>query len=301
MIMHPQSKLYWHSEVSKWLRGNCPPPVLIEIAPTGFCNASCPWCFFKDRHEGVSINADVMRAALFDMGRMGVKSINWTGGGEPTLHIKFDEFVELTNNLGIAQGLFTNGYEEIPTADMFDWIRISVTSSGLNKVVFPKVKFGVCLNQTADMTLGFMRSVCIRARGNGASYFQVRPALMGYYLLQPRIIIPRELEEYTTDEFEVIFTQYKYQEAQKPHGYGDCYGYNFVPSIDWRGRVATCLYRSDDPEYVLGDLNMGTFKDIWASKPDKVSVDKRCQNCCKNHEINKALYAAKRMEQVDFL
>ena len=301
MIMHPQSKLYWHSEVSEWLRGECPPPVLVEIAPSGYCNATCPWCFFKDKHDDMMIDSDIMTDTLFELGNMGVKAINWTGGGEPTLHDQFKEFVVLANNLGIRQGLFTNGYQEIDMPYLFDWIRISVTPSNLCGVKFPKAKFGVCLNQTLNMKFEYMESMCKKAREAGAIYFQVRPALMGDHKSQPIMYMPHELQKYATKKFKVIFTQYKYREAQKPHGYSKCYGYNIVPSIDWRGRVTACLYRTGEPDYTFGDLNLDTFENIWTGKSNHVSVDHSCQNCCKNHEINKALHVALHVEQVDFL
>ena len=128
-ILNPQSKLLWHGDrVKNWLEGSTPSPVLVEIAPTGFCNASCPWCFFKDKNTGGSIDTGVMLKTLKDLKKMGVKAINWTGGGEPTLHSDFERFVNRAHELGLEQGLFTNAYIEVPPT--FKWVRISLTNNG---------------------------------------------------------------------------------------------------------------------------------------------------------------------------
>ena len=108
-ILNPQSKLFWHGDrVKSWLEGATPSPVLVEIAPTGFCNASCPWCFFKDKRGG-SIDTDVMLKTLNVLKKMGVKAINWTGGGEPTLYENLPALLRDIKNEGLLTKSDTNG------------------------------------------------------------------------------------------------------------------------------------------------------------------------------------------------
>jgi len=56
-----------------------------------------------------------------------------------------------------------------------------------------------------------------------------------------------------------------------------------------------------DERFIFGDLNKESFKEIWKKVPKKIKVIPSCQNCCKNHEINRALYKAKKLEHVEFL
>jgi len=302
-MMNPQAKLLWQGDrVKSWLEGDGTCPVLVEIAPTGYCNASCPWCDFRGKHSDEAINKNVMLSTLRDLVRMKVKAINWTGGGEPTLHPNFNEFVIEANERGIEQGLFTNAYTEIENPSMFEWIRISLTDKGYDPIKVPDAYFGICLNMLPTTTSKKLWELCSRARDIGAAYFQVRPALVGYYKNQPPLSPPTYLKEYETSDFEVIVTPYKFEEATKPHRYSQCYGYHFCPSIDWRGKIGVCLYRMGEEKYVFGDLNRKSFVSTWIRKDVPMNlVDAKCQNCCKNHEINKILFTAKQARCVNFL
>lgn len=302
MIFAPQAKLLWHGDrVREWLMTGDTSPILIEIAPTGYCNAKCKWCFFKDRHTSARIDTNVMLQALRDIQSLGVKAINWSGGGEPTLHPDFDKFVALADNLGLKQGLFTNAFQQIPLQDSFSWIRISLTDSGFKNINVPIVAFGVCLNQTRDHLFDDIALLVEEARDLGARYFQVRPALEHNYKDQPRLPVFSGLTKLNTDRFEVIISDYKYSESIRAKHYPDCYGYHFCPSIDWNGKLCACLYMSDCDHYVFGDINKTRLTELWGTIPAKLEVISWCQNCCKNHEINKLLYAAKNVDAESFL
>lgn len=289
----PQLKLLYHTDrIQQWLSGKTY-PILVEIAPTGYCNATCPWCFFSKVRSSDAIDKYTLLTALKSMSDCGLKAINWSGGGEPTLHPDFDIFVKKANELGLKQGLFTNGFKEIPCQELFSWIRISLTDQGFKKIVKPKVPFGICVNHVVSDSIDQLKDWCLEAKEFGASYFQVRPALMGSHENQPHLSAPTFLKQYETNDFEVSITEYKYDEATQPRTYDKCYGYNLCPSIDWNGHLLTCLYMSGKKEYILGDLNTDSFLNIWNSLVTEKNISKECQNCCKNHEINKALYRIK--------
>jgi MoaA/NifB/PqqE/SkfB family radical SAM enzyme len=112
---------------------------------------------------------------------------------------------------------------------------------------------------------------------------------------------PRYLTEYRDQNFNVYVTEYKYAEATRPKDYGQCFGFHFVPSIDWDGNVSACMYLSNDPKYRLGSLKEFLLSEIIDNLPDCAEVTESCQNCCKNHEINKVLYAARQASMVNFL
>ena len=302
MKFEPQAKLLWHGDrVKYWVETGRTKPILVEVSPTGYCNANCPWCFFNDKKSSDKIDKDIMLQTINEMPGVGIKAINWTGGGEPTIHPDFSEFVFLANSVGLQQGLFTNGYEEIPHQEMFEWIRISLTDKGYDVIKIPNVKFGICVNQTLNDYFVHIEKLCEEARNLGASYFQIRPALSGSYMAQPKLYVPNYLKKHETDTFKVYITDYKYAEAVKPKKYEYCYGYHFCPSINCRGKVAVCLYLSHKDEYILGDLEVEYLDAILKRFPKKVDVIEECQNCCKNHEINKILYNVSTLESVDFL
>ncbi len=301
--MNPRAKLLRHGDrLRSWFKGEVSLPILVEIAPTNSCNASCPWCDFKGKHGTININKAIMLSTLKELIRTGVKAINWTGGGEPTLHPNFNEFVAEAHRLGIEQGLFTNAYTEIENPEVFKWIRISLTDEEFEPIQRPGGHFGICVNMLITTSGKKLREWCKYARDMGASYFQVRPALQGNYKKQSFLLPPGYLKEYETRDFKVILSDYKFMDATKPHGYSRCYGYHFCPSIDWCGKVGVCLYRMDEEKYVFGDLNKQTFTAIWHHKRVAEGlVNGGCQNCCKNHEINKLLFEAKHVKEINFL
>ena len=302
MILNPHAKLLWHSDrVKNWLDGKKIFPILIEIAPTGYCNANCPWCFFEKQKDGEKIDAEVMLKTIDALAAAGVKAINWTGGGEPTLHPDLGKFIRRAAEKNIKQGLFTNGYREIPEPDKFAWIRISLTDKGLVAIKKPSVSFGICLNQVAAHSQAELENLCLGARELGAVYFQTRPALLGSHEIQPKLKPPHYLKEYETDNFKVYTTPYKYEEAVLAKNYDKCYGHNFCPSINWKGQLGVCLYMMDGPQFVFGDLNQESFTALWEKIPEHISVSPACQNCCKNHEINKLLYETKNVKQIEFI
>lgn len=301
-IFNPQAKLLYHGKrVSYWLDTGSSMPILIEIAPSGKCNASCPWCFFRKKNKPKFINKEVMLQAIDDLTELGLKAINWSGGGEPTLHPDFNEFISYAAKKGLKQGIFSNGYQEIPQQDKFEWIRLSLTDKGIKRIIKPKVPFGICVNHIYSYTVRDLDALCLQAKQVGAAYFQVRPALVESNITQPVILPPNHLKNHTDKNFQVYITEYKYREAREPKNYKNCYGYHFVPSIDWNGRLSVCLYLTNNPEYVLGDLNKKRIINIWPDIKQEYKVIPECQRCCKNHEINKILYAVKNIKNVDFI
>ncbi len=74
----------------------------------------------------------ILDHVIEDLYRLGVKAINWTGGGEPTVNPNLAEAIELAFDMDIKQGMFTNGtllhknnLIEAVVCNL-DWIRVSV-------------------------------------------------------------------------------------------------------------------------------------------------------------------------------
>jgi len=301
-VFAPQAKLLHHSDrVGEWIRTGHTTPILFEVAPTGYCNAACPWCLFKGKRSSARVDKKLMLKAIEDMAKMDVKALNWSGGGEPTLHPDFEYFVDYASRHGLKQGLFTNGYNIIPHQTLFSWIRISLTDKGYDKIKKPDVPFGICVNQLSTYREMDLRRLCVKARNIGARYFQIRPALIGSYKDQISMSPPKYLEKLRKKNFDVYITDYKYEESKKAKVYKDCYGYHFCPSIGWNGKVNVCLYLTLQAKYQIGDLKKDRLIDIWPRITKRIKVTKECQNCCKNNEINKLLYAAKNIREVDFI
>lgn len=123
----PPGKLYANLDrVSALQHGEVLAPVNVEVDLSNRCSLGCVWCHFAYTHvrgplkgkqakpEGAIPGGDLMDADLAarmvaEFADAGVRSVTWTGGGEPTLHPKFDQIILAAAKAGLAQGIYTHG------------------------------------------------------------------------------------------------------------------------------------------------------------------------------------------------
>ena len=100
-----------YSEAKKILDGKFPYPRMAIIYPSYVCNHNCVDCLYgtwnKKNHVLMDDrNFSVLIEALISLN---IKSVEFSGGGEPTIHPKFLTLVNRMINEGIEMGLLTNG------------------------------------------------------------------------------------------------------------------------------------------------------------------------------------------------
>tara|TARA_Y100000310_G_scaffold316120_1_gene367501 strand:+ start:412 stop:1626 length:1215 start_codon:yes stop_codon:yes gene_type:complete len=117
-------------------------PVLVEVDPSNACNHACSFCLSSyihfEKYKGTEafsravMPRDMLMKLCEDFVDMGVRAVNWTGGGEPTLNRHLKEAIAYCGENGIKQGMFTNGtlfdrWDMFETlVDHMTWVRISV-------------------------------------------------------------------------------------------------------------------------------------------------------------------------------
>ena len=143
-IFNPQAKIYANADrVLDFLDNKNPAPVLIEFDPSNTCNHGCYFCISSYIHLPESkdletynktiMPREILMNACKDFVNMGVRAINWTGGGEPTINKNLKEAIEyIGQNSDIKMGIFTNG-TLLDKWDMFEtmvdnmtWVRFSI-------------------------------------------------------------------------------------------------------------------------------------------------------------------------------
>ncbi len=91
----PQTKLLCHSGLlDDWKK----PPVSVEISPTNFCSAKCPWCWFvsaqyKQKHSREWIPWPIISRLLREFDYLDVEAVAWTGGGDPATYASIDSAI----------------------------------------------------------------------------------------------------------------------------------------------------------------------------------------------------------------
>lgn len=143
-MFDPKNKIIANApKILDLLKGKNPSPILVEIDPSNACNHGCYFCISSYIHLPESkglrtydksiLPKDILINVCKSMINMGVKAINWTGGGEPTINPHLKEAIKyVKDNSDIQMGMFTNGtlfdkYDLFETlVDNMTWVRISV-------------------------------------------------------------------------------------------------------------------------------------------------------------------------------
>lgn len=126
-------KLMLHPDrVARWLGGEDIYPIYVELSPSGICNHRCDFCAYDYvGYKAGLMDADVLIERLTEMGRLGVKSVLYSGEGEPLLNKRIDEIVKAGTAAGIDQAMASNGV--MLTRERADallphltWLKISI-------------------------------------------------------------------------------------------------------------------------------------------------------------------------------
>ena len=117
-------------------RGQDPYPVSIEVNLSGSCNQGCNWCINENslnRNTMLDLDNPKIYNFFLDFKKMGGNVLAWSGGGEPTLHPKFEKGLYIVKSAGLRQGIYTNGDFSDKIIDAIakscDWIRISIDTN----------------------------------------------------------------------------------------------------------------------------------------------------------------------------
>lgn len=94
------------------------PPIYVEISPVGMCNHRCTFCAPEVLgYPNRQLDLPLLRQRLTEMKTMreedpdglGIRSIQYAGEGEPTLHKDLAEIFQATRDANIDVGMLTNG------------------------------------------------------------------------------------------------------------------------------------------------------------------------------------------------
>ena len=110
LMYHPEVLAQWLKSFNNWSLAKKIYPIYAEISPSGVCNHRCQFCAFDylGYNQGFA-NFKNLKRVIRDMKRGGVKSINFSGEGEPLLYPKITELITFASSLKLDVALTTNG------------------------------------------------------------------------------------------------------------------------------------------------------------------------------------------------
>lgn len=322
-----QAKVVAHADrLAEWLATGDSFPVLVEINPINHCNQACDWCINGDVHLGRpemsletrrlriaaldehsaitghperrnAVDLSYLRRFLDEASALGLRAVNWSGGGEPTSYSHFQAAVEHATSLGLDQGLLTNGLFRSSLTTVIRahlcWVRVSLDtldpdrysarrhSAGFESVV-RNVKMlvagpaRVIVNMNvADWNADEIMPLARWARDTGVHGVQFRPVLpvpfeqsspmptptgSGGHLVRERLL---EAEGLETDSFEVRVSWDKFNDVQQEdfgRTYSKCLAHHLVCVLNANGDLCVCMYHLDDQRFTFGNICAATIR-----------------------------------------
>jgi len=110
--------------------GERPKPVMFHMSPCNPCNLTCSFCCFANRAMKEMLTLEQMKSAIDQFADLGVLGMEFTGGGEPTLHPELDKAIEHAHKRGLKIGICTNGSKlrKVKNWHMISWVRLGMYS-----------------------------------------------------------------------------------------------------------------------------------------------------------------------------
>ena len=327
----PPNKLLKHVDrIADIARGGCV-PVNVEIDLTNRCNLGCVGCHMAYTHSRglhsisrVVDTGDVMSKALIlrvldEMRDAGVRSVTWTGGGEPTLH---PDFGEIISRCPIPQGVYTNGVLITPEMAQqiklyASWVYVSMDrpdreSYAKYKQVdaFEKAEAGIknLVSASGDATIGVGFLLSRECWGDGWKMIELAEGLgVDYVQFRPEVEFDPAIPQHPIHDntwigaamqwldgvkdrrgVQVDLSRFEMYRNWTRHPYKVCHWAQMQTVLTPDGRLWTCCNKRGFEGESWGDLKHESFSEV-AGRIKAREVNNQCRVMCRGHIPNLTL------------
>lgn len=142
----------WPDRIAALQAGKQPAPVHLHMILSDLCSLDCPGCAYRmsgyssnqrfgiwqdgkvNNNPNRMLHLNLVLDVLRDFADMGGKSVEFTGGGEPTLHPHLNGIINFAQTLGLDTALITHGLDLHKKLDpkllvKLAWLRISIDAA----------------------------------------------------------------------------------------------------------------------------------------------------------------------------
>jgi MoaA/NifB/PqqE/SkfB family radical SAM enzyme len=286
---------FYTNEIVAMQNGCYVHPVTCEIDLSNKCQLNCKFCMYKKQRKAANVDLDfeLYHRLILDLKRTGVKSVTFTGGGEPLMNPRREEMIRHAAEMGLEMGMVTNGINLnlLPKTllSQFKFIRISLDAA--TDRTYKKLKkqdYFYEVTENADwfvrlfkgkVTIGFSFVTCEEnehevyqaeklAREIGVDYIQFKPAWTG------QDIYREGSYRGDADQQSVIL-----MDRFKPENKLPCTIAALVGIVGADGKVYYCCQHRGNPDYSFGDLHEKSFHTIMLER-NKITPDLNdCPQC----------------------
>jgi radical SAM protein with 4Fe4S-binding SPASM domain len=295
-----------YKKVLQILDGEIPVPEVVEIFPTNYCNFACSHCRCEDSHgdENQYMDFGAFRRLLEELYQKGIKTLEFSGGGEPLVHPQIDKIFDTMINYNFRLGLITNGYRFVDSDDLVekalkcsDWIRFSVDAfsddtyrkvHGKEDVSYTKLKSTIkkmiqCSGPTSsNIGIKMLVSQLNVHELNLAieEALELKPDYLQFKFLgnhQLELEDRQKYEETLIKKIASLGSKEVSIEFSPSYGgrrkYEKCLLNALHPVIDWNGTVYMCAFFDHRREkHSIGNIHDGGFFNHWGTPFHKEKI-----------------------------
>lgn len=279
---------YYLDEVEKMQDGEYVNPVSCEIDLSNKCMLDCYYCMYKNYRKKnlVNLSENICRRLFVELRELGVKSLTFTGGGEPLMAPFFNNAVSLALYLGFEVGLITNGVKlmEVSEPEKFKFIRVSVDAvspetycsikgknvffvvmENIRRLIDRKIRIGVsfvvCKENQHEMEKAEFVFTNL-----GVDYIQFKPAWVNgesYKFSSPPKLAGK-----------TIIT-----ERHKAENHLPCQIAGLVGIVGADANVYFCCQHRGEKQFKLGSLKDYSFRELWERRINIKFDIAKCPQC----------------------
>lgn len=295
-------------------------PVHVQIILSDLCNQSCHFCAYRDPtytssklfhiegnyNPNRKLPTEKVIEILDDCVELDVKAVQYTGGGEPTIHPDFNFIVEETRKRRLKWGLVTNGIKKRNFAGA-SWVRVSLDAG--NAQTYSKIrsvhpshferaletirlwKTGVGFVITPEnWTEVLEAALLVKDLGSsniriGAQFSERGLDLFKDFYSEAKALC-KAAEELDCDSFKVHnkFNE-KMEDLEGPPDYERCGYQYFTTYIGADQNLYRCCVYAYNPRGLVGTIKGRRFKDVWNENWLKFNAfsARGCERCQFNH------------------
>ncbi len=130
-ITSNESKLLKHLDSLAKIQQKKPSPILLHLSTTNKCDRNCIHCCFSERDKSLELPFSKLKKSIDQFVDLGIKSIELTGGGEPTQYSNINALIEyIVDEKKLPLGMNTNAMSvdriTINNWKKFDWVRVAM-------------------------------------------------------------------------------------------------------------------------------------------------------------------------------
>lgn len=337
--------LYHTGQLQALKAGQFPAPIHVQLIISDLCNQNCNFCAYRmptgfsvenfaeikeDGTRVVNPNRMIPKEKCFeileDCRTVGVKAIQFTGGGEPTVHPDHVDIFRKAQNLGLETALVTNGaiLRDFSTYNAMTWIRVSLDAgteetyaktreSKSWKTVLRNLEAMTKLDASVTVGVGFVVTkynykeielACRLVKDIGLNYVRLSAVFSSdeedYYTSEIFAAITDSIKaskQLETNKFKVIslFGDRIRDLGQGKPDYDVCGYQNFTTYIGGDQKVYRCCTTSYTKHGEIGDLRDTSFLDWFRNRTESAYRGfnpRTCHHCQFNNQnriINKAI------------